>query len=96
MSDNKNLLSVLYSNSGAKLKKLAKVLFCINMVLCLFTVIPLAVTITSAIDGGFPLGFLIFVVLTAVYLVITWLSVIVMYAFGELCDNAHRIESKVK
>ncbi len=74
----------MFRNAGSKLKILAKVFFWITVISGLLVGIILA-------DGSDGLSLLIipFAVIGG------WLSTIMMYAFGELCENVKNISEKL-
>lgn len=80
----------MFNNAGGKLKLLAKV----NFVLCVILNTALGYVIGAAISErdntnliGLFLGFVC-------GLVIGWLLSIMLYAFGELCENVNKINEE--
>ena len=79
----------MFKNAGRKLTTLAKVIF---IILCAFAVlmgIGLGVTVGNEVNGA--AGFFAFLAYTAAGVLGAWLSTIVLYAFGELCENVKMI-----
>lgn len=71
----------MFKNAGAKLMSLAKVIFVIYAV----------GGVIAGIGAGFGIGgvggFFVFILIAAFAVFAAWLSVIMLYAFGELCEN---------
>ena len=71
----------MFKNAGAKLMTLSKVIFGIYA----------AVGVLMAIAGGVAVGgiggFFVFIFGAAVGVFVAWLSTILLYALGELCEN---------
>ncbi|MBQ9188639.1 MAG: hypothetical protein IJ138_04880 [Clostridia bacterium] len=78
----------MFTDIGAKVKGLAKTIFVI-LVIAVF-VAAVAIIIMTSGEG---MGFLIALLVVVVGILISWLSVLLLYAFGELVDNSTRIVS---
>lgn len=79
----------LFRNAGAKLKVLAIVVF----VMAIIGGISLIATGADAYFGG---GFLITagIIMILVSPLLGWLNAIILYAFGELCENVNDIRNQ--
>ncbi|MCR5122545.1 MAG: hypothetical protein K6B74_09030 [Ruminococcus sp.] len=75
----------MFKNAGAKLMSLSKVIFGIYAALGVLSAIGIAIGVGSSTN--FLIGLIVFVVGGAVSILIAWLSTIMLYAFGELCEN---------
>lgn len=84
--------SGLFRNAGAKLKVLALIFFIIHIV------IGVAGGVTCFIIGANSYDCYIFVIigLVAIFVspLIGWLNAIILYAFGELCENVNDIRNQ--
>lgn len=84
----------MFENAGAKLKKLAIVFFVICLIAGAVAGNALAGVI-AAFEGYGPGAYLgsplLTIVGAVVGLIIGWLKSIVLYAFGELCENVNII-----
>ena len=75
----------MFKNAGAKLMSLAKVIF--GIYVAIFLIVAIAAGVTTGGVGGF----FVFLISLLVGIVIAWLSTILLYAFGELCENTKAI-----
>ena len=89
----------MFQNVGGKLKLLAKIFFVIGIVA---SVGGFGYMLSLAIDnfnGGQDTAWLIYILLSIVTVVVgpvaSWLSVLPLYAFGELVEKATKIDSKL-
>lgn len=95
--NNSNLIpkknSGLFRNAGAKLKVLAIVVFVMAIIGGLIGGISLIATGADAYFGG---GFLITagIIMILVSPLLGWLNAIILYAFGELCENVNDIRNQ--
>ncbi len=76
----------MYSNIGGKIKVLAKVIACIGVVICIIYGFVMLVSM----EGMALIGFLIMTVGS----LLSWLSSLVLYGFGELVENSSIIANK--
>lgn len=83
----------LFRNAGAKLKVLAIVVFVMAIIGGLIGGISLIATGADAYFGG---GFLITagIIMILVSPLLGWLNAIILYAFGELCENVNDIRNQ--
>lgn len=84
----------LFGEIGAKLKNLAKVLFVLSAIsfVCLGLYV---MSIFADFDRAF-LGFILLIVISAVGFIISWLSVLMLYAIGEIVDYLDVISKNTK
>ena len=75
----------MFQNAGGKLKALAKVCFALTVIVGVI----LGLALTKSTHG-------ISLVFIPVAVVVGWLSNLMAYAFGELCENVYRINENVK
>ncbi|MDE6425733.1 MAG: hypothetical protein K2K89_06320 [Ruminococcus sp.] len=75
----------MFKNAGSKLKVLAKICFWFTVIIGV--ILGLAMTKST---NGISLVFIPFAIL------IGWLSNLMAYAFGELCENVYHIDENVK
>lgn len=84
--------SGLFRNAGAKLKMLALIFFIIHIVIGVAGGVTCFIIGTNSYDGY------IFVIigLVAIFVspLIGWLNAIILYAFGELCENVNDIRNQ--
>lgn len=81
--------SGLFKNAGPKLKVLAKVIFVISLIIGEIIGIVSIVAGADSWNGGILIT--IGVILVIISPLLAWLSSIILYAFGELCDNVSDI-----
>ncbi len=74
----------MFKNAGSKLKSLARIIFALNVIIG----IVVGIVMIKA-------SFVLLIVSVAVGVLIGWLSSIMLYAFGELCENVHEINKKL-
>lgn len=74
----------MFKNAGSKLKSLARIIFALNVIID----IVVGIVMIKA-------SFVLLIVSVAVGVLIGWLSSIMLYAFGELCENVHEINKKL-
>ena len=95
-----NLTEKLFSDVGLKIKKIAKILFCINLVIgILASVGGIIFSIGILFDNpryweNYVIPFLISVGGLPLFLIINYLSLMPLYAFGDLVDNVNSINKK--
>ena len=75
----------MFKNAGSKLKALAKVCFVFTVIVGVI----LGFALSKSTDG-------ISLVLIPVAVIVGWLSNLMAYAFGELCENVYLINENVK
>ncbi len=80
----------MFENIGSKIKGLAKTIFIILVIIVFMAVC--AIIITSRGDS---MSYLIALLTAVVGCVVSWLSVIILYAFGELVDNSTKIAESI-
>ena len=84
--------SGLFRNAGAKLKVLSLIFFIIHIV------IGVAGGVTCFIIGANSYDGYIFVIIGIAAILVSpligWLNAIILYAFGELCENVHDIRNQ--
>ncbi len=85
----------MFDSIGEKIKKYAEILFVLNVILSLIGAGYIGFGIVSGIMNG-GVGFLVFLLLAAVFIVWSYLSVIFIYGFGDLVDNAERIRENIE
>lgn len=85
----------MFDSIGEKIKKYAEILFVLNVILSLIGAGYIGFGIVSGIMNG-AVGFLVFLLLAAVFIVWSYLSVIFIYGFGDLVDNAERISVNIE
>lgn len=82
----------LFRNAGAKLKVLALIFFIIDIV------IGVGLGVTCFIIGANSYDGYIFVIIGIAAILVSpligWLNAIMLYAFGELCENVHDIRNQ--
>lgn len=81
--------SGLFKNAGPKLKVLAKVIFVISLIIGEIIGIVSIAAGADSWNGGILIT--IGVILVIISPLLAWLSSIILYAFGELCDNVSDI-----
>lgn len=74
----------MFKNAGSKLKSLARIIFALNVIIGIVVGIVMIKT-----------SFVLLIVSVAVGVLIGWLNSIMLYAFGELCENVHEINKKL-
>ena len=81
----------MFYSIGEKIKKYAEILFVLEVIISL---------IGSGIIGfgnvGGAVGLLVFLLLAIVFIAYSYLSVIFIYGFGDLVDNAERIRENIE
>ena len=75
----------MFENIGGKIKGYAKAVFVIEIFASLVGAIAIAVGI-----GGFG-GFMAFLLSMVIFIIISYLSVMFLYAYGELVENSTKI-----
>ena len=78
----------MYDNIGSKIKSLAKVIFCIGVILCLLGGI--------ALIGTLPDLWFIGLLVMIIGPITSWISTWLLYGFGELIDKACDIERNTR
>lgn len=81
--------SGLFKNAGPKLKVLAKVIFVISLIIGEIIGIVAIAAGADSWNGGILIT--IGVILVIISPLLAWLSSIILYAFGESCDNVSDI-----
>ncbi len=81
----KNVVSNMFKNAGSKLKLLAKICFWFTVIVGVI----LGLALSDGTDG-------ISLIIIPFAVLIGWLSNLMAYAFGELCENVYRINENVK
>lgn len=81
--------SGLFANAGPKLQAIAKIIFIIGLIIGEIIGISSIAAGADSYDGE--LLITIGVVLIIVSPLIAWIGSIVLYAFGELCENVNKI-----
>lgn len=81
--------SGLFANAGPKLQALAKIIFIIGLIIGEIIGISAIIAGAGSYDGE--LLITIGVVLVIISPLIAWIGSIVLYAFGELCENVNNI-----
>ncbi|MDO4156827.1 MAG: hypothetical protein Q4D37_08630 [Oscillospiraceae bacterium] len=80
----------LFKNAGPKLKVLAIIIFVISLIIGeIIGIAAIAAGADSYYGGG--MFITIGVILVIISPLLAWLSAIVVYAFGELCENVNSI-----
>lgn len=79
----------LFKNAGPKLKVLAKVIFVISLIIGEILGIVAIVAGADSWNGGILIT--VGVILVIISPLLAWLSAIMLYAFGELCENVNDI-----
>ena len=95
----------MFKEIGKKIKGLAKILFVLGIIISVIcgiascTGIVGTVTIASGADAPEPaaliIGIIAFLIVLLVGILISYLSVLFTYAFGELVDKVDEIEKKI-
>ena len=75
----------MFKNAGAKLMSLSKVIFGILAALGILTSVGVGFGVGD--ETNFIFGFLAFVIGAVIAVLGAWLSTIMLYAFGEMCEN---------
>lgn len=81
--------SGLFKNAGPKLKVLAKVIFVISLIIGEIIGIVAIAAGADSYDGE--IFITIGIILVIISPLLAWLSAIILYAFGELCENVNDI-----
>lgn len=81
--------SGVFKNAGPKLKALAKIIFIIGFIIGEIIGISSIAIGADSYDGEVLV--IIGIVLVIVSPLIAWIGAIVLYAFGELCENVNKI-----
>lgn len=85
----------MYENPGSKLKGVATVFFVIGIIIALLAAIGVYRTLDSiTYKSGMPL--LIAIIVFVISCLLSWLSYLRLYAFGELVEKVCQIESTVQ
>ncbi len=80
----------MFENIGGKIKGYAKAVFVIEALGSLAGAVAIAVGI-----GGFG-GFMMFLISLAIFIIISYLSVMFLYAYGELVENSAKINKNTE
>ena len=83
----------MFENIGRKIKSFARIMFVIEVIGSLIGA-GIAGAGFKNVDGA--AGVLVFILLAAVYIGLSYLSVIFTYGFGDLVDNAERIRENIE
>lgn len=82
--------SGIFKNAGPKLKTLAIIFFVISLIVGEVIAISLIISGSNSYYSG-ELSIIIGIILVIISPLIAWLSSIILYAFGELCEDVHRM-----
>ncbi len=89
----------MFENVGSKIKKIAKLLFAIGVVLSVLLFIIMLILAIPSIDyGDGALGIILLLIgifSLIIGPIISWLSVLLLYAFGEMVEKTVSIENSV-
>ena len=83
----------MFENIGRKIKSFARIMFVIEVIGSLIGA-GIAGAGFKNVNGA--AGVLVFILLAAVYIGLSYLSVIFTYGFGDLVDNAERIRENIE
>ena len=83
----------MFENIGRKIKSFARIMFVIEVIGSLIGA-GIAGAGFKNVDGA--VGILVFILLAAVYIGLSYLSVIFTYGFGDLVDNAEIIRENIE
>lgn len=90
-----NLNETMFGNIGGKIKGLAKVLCWIGIISSVIAAIVMLFSAMDAWRGSEKTMFtILFFVILIVGPILSWLSSIALYAFGELVEDIHAIRKK--
>ena len=92
--ENENFVNRAFNDCSEKIKKLAKILFCIGLVAGVITAIVMFAEASDTWGDGTLYTVLGFASLVVIPL-LTWVSCIFLYGFGELIEKAKRLEDKL-
>lgn len=79
----------LFKNAGPKLKVLAKVIFVISLIIG--EILGIVAIVAGADSWNGEILITVGVILIIISPLLAWLSAIMLYAFGELCENVNDI-----
>ena len=85
----------MFDSIGEIIKKYAEILFVLEVIISLIGAGYIGFGIVSDIVNG-AVGFLVFLLLAVVFIAYSYLSVIFIYGFGDLVDNAERIRVNIE
>ena len=92
--ENENFVNRAFNDCSEKIKKLAKILFCIDLVAGVITAIVMFAEASDTWGDGTLYTVLGFASLVVIPL-LTWVSCIFLYGFGELIEKANSIDRKM-
>ena len=92
--ENENFVNRAFNDCSEKIKKLAKILFCIGLVAGVITAIVMFAEASDTWGDGTLYTVLGFASLVVIPL-LTWVSCIFLYGFGELIEKANSIDRKM-
>ena len=84
----------MFNNVGGKLKTLAKVVAWIGMIASCMLGLGSIVLVRIGVGAFIPIGFLMGFLIMVIGFLISWLSSLGLYAFGELVENSAIIAGK--
>lgn len=83
----------MFKNVGKVIKAIAKVVFAIDLLAVLTSAIVVFATAIDEGEGG--LGFLLFILILGLGFIISYLSVMMLYAFGSIVDDVKSIKENL-
>ena len=84
----------MFNNPGKKIQTLCKIVFWLIVIAAI--IIGIAMMIMSANNGNFGIGLLLGIVIIGAGILIAWLDVLVLFAFGKLVESNEEIAYYVK
>ena len=86
----------MFKNVGFKIKKIVEIFFYLAAFLSVISGIVVWYLLAQASDGeGTVLGFFLFLIISGVGILTSWLSSLIIYAYGEIADKVTTIERKM-
>lgn len=80
----------MFNNPGGKLKTYAKVLFWIGAITAIISGLSVGAMVGNIFDSAFA-AILVGLIIIAIGILLAWLSVIAVYAFGVLVENSDEL-----
>lgn len=84
----------MFQNVGKKIKSYAEKMLTATIVSSIVISLLIAVLLSNFVDGL--AAFIIMVILSAVFIVLSYTSIMKLYAYGELVDNVAIIAEYIK
>ncbi|MBQ9894971.1 MAG: hypothetical protein IJM38_06225 [Ruminococcus sp.] len=89
----KSYVESLFKSPGKRIKSLAKILF---FILCGVSVISVIIAATDIAEIEPLQGFIYCVIGVILSVIVSWVSTIMIYAFGDICENVETIKTELK